>query len=101
MQYSAILYSWFNTVQHSTVHCSAVRFNIIQGNFPTIPLYSFIIEKESSGFSDAISGVMQDSLVSGLISASIVPAIFNRPGVAGAVLQSPPSLIHSLSHPLV
>ena len=26
--------------------------------------------------------------------------IFNRPGVAGAVVQSPPSLIHSVGHPL-
>ena len=27
--------------------------------------------------------------------------VVNRPGVAGAVLQLPPSLINSLSHPLV
>ena len=38
--------------------------------------------------------------LSDLVWFCISITVINRPGVAGAVLQSPPSLTHSLSHGL-
>ena len=60
-----------------------------------------------------VVGCILENLEKGLMTRSLVPScagredmlleksvriVINRPGVAGAVLQSPPSLINSLIH---
>ena len=54
------------------------------------------------GVADGVGGWRQYGVDPGLFSSNLMKvdsfdlAIFNRPGVAGAVLQTPPSLTHSL-----